>query len=209
VEQMPEPMRPLPSGSGLPFQLSWFVAKSEHSVASLHGQVLPARPEFPVFRQSGKAASCWQRAAAQPFGQADLPTAGRLPQTLNVMKSWELPSRRTRGKKPRPERVGFRERIIAAIVAPVAFNFSIFVLFGMFGRGRGGFRWFHVYPLGVSLVLVIAPAVAGFLLGFERFATFFGHCFHTNPEGQGNWWVTVSIWVALLLLLLGISKLPK
>lgn len=113
------------------------------------------------------------------------------------MNSWEKPSRLPRRAADVDAPLGWRERLVAALVAPLVFNVSLFFLFGVFFRARRGFASLLFLSPTFLVVLVVIPAIAGLALGIERFATVLGHSFYTNPAGKRDVRITIAIWAGL------------
>lgn len=104
------------------------------------------------------------------------------------------------------EHPSFIDRLLTAILAPIAFNISIFIVLSMF-FGSSGARMFNrtrlIYQIPVDFILIIVvllPALAGFLLGFSKFVTLFGHLFYTNMGDEKDIYKTIGVWVCLFLI---------
>ena len=113
------------------------------------------------------------------------------------MSSWNQPSRTHRNVEAAPsEEITWRERVLAALVASVAFNLSTFLLIAVFFRGLRGLPGTVLLPpLALVVVLTVVPAVAGFCLGFTRLVPLLGHTFYTNPKPGREPRITVGIWL--------------
>jgi hypothetical protein len=114
------------------------------------------------------------------------------------MRAWEKPSRLPRQRASSNESLSWRERLAAAVVAPFIFNVSLFLLFGMFFRGRRGLIGLLFLPPIAFAVLLVVPATVGLVVGIDRFATFLGHSFYTNSAAERDVRITVAIWAGLL-----------
>lgn len=100
----------------------------------------------------------------------------------------------------------FIDRVLAAILVPIAFNFSIFIILSLF-LGSSGVRIFNryklIYQVPADLVLlttIFIPAVAGFMMGISKSSTLFGHFFYTNMGDEKDIYKTIGVWVCLLLI---------
>ena len=95
-------------------------------------------------------------------------------------------------------RVTLGERVVAALLTPVFFNAAVVIVVAtLFKRGLYLFTSLHsVYGhLGKGgLMMVVAPAIVGFLAGSEGTARLFGHAFFTHHESQRNRLVTALVW---------------
>jgi len=105
----------------------------------------------------------------------------------------------------------FMDRLLTAILAPIAFNFSIIIVLSMF-FGSGGARIFNrtrlIYQIPVDFILLIVillPALAGFMMGMSKFTTFFGHFFYTNIRHERDIRKTIAAWICLFLIAYCIS----
>lgn len=114
-------------------------------------------------------------------------------------------SRRTTDTDEDDTNPGLADRLLAAVLAPVVFNFSIIVVLAVFfrrSRGFGRILTHDIALLGNYLLwgLLILPALIGLLIGTSRFATLLGHFFYTNLEHERNSGITVAAWGCLFLV---------
>ncbi len=90
------------------------------------------------------------------------------------------------------------ERVVAALLTPLLFNAAVIISVAMLSK-RTHYLLFHlddVYrALGSGAVmLLVAPALVGFLAGSEGTANLFGHAFWTHHEHQRSWLATALVW---------------
>ncbi|NOT15679.1 MAG: hypothetical protein HOP21_08935 [Methylotenera sp.] len=100
----------------------------------------------------------------------------------------------------------FIDRLLTAILAPIAFNFSIITMVAMLSVPRGPvlfnpYKWFYqVSPNFFIYTTIVLPGIAGFLMGMSRFTTLFGHFFYTNMGDEKDVRKTIAAWVCLFLI---------
>jgi hypothetical protein len=109
------------------------------------------------------------------------------------------------------ESPGLTDRLLAAVIAPIVFNFSIIVVLAVFfrrSRGLGRILYSDISLLGSVLFwgLLILPAMIGLLIGTARFATLLGHFFYTNMEHEKDARITVASWACLFLVAYLLSR---
>lgn len=96
------------------------------------------------------------------------------------------------------DRVTLGERVVAALLTPLFFNAAVVIVVAtLFRRGFYPLMSLHsVYGhLGKGgLMMVVAPAIVGFLAGSEGTARIFGHAFFTHHGSQRNRLVTALVW---------------
>lgn len=109
-------------------------------------------------------------------------------------------------EKSAEDHPSFIDRLLTAILAPIAINISIFIVLSIF-FGSSGARMFNrtrlIYQIPIDfilLIVVLLPALAGFLLGFSKFTTLFGHLFYTNIGDEKDIYKTIGAWVCLFLI---------
>jgi len=92
------------------------------------------------------------------------------------------------------------DRLLAAALAPAAFNICVLILSLVFLKGRGTLIDVLPSALGTSLAIlfVVVPAAVGFAVGTDGFVRFLGHSFFTHGEDERNVGVTLAIWAALI-----------
>ena len=101
---------------------------------------------------------------------------------------------------------GLQDRLLAAVVAPIAFNLALFIVYAMMVRYLRGPGAFAVAFSGASLTIpviavsVVVPIVVGFIFGTRGFVTFLGHSFYTHHQRERDWRITAAIWVAILVI---------
>jgi hypothetical protein len=98
------------------------------------------------------------------------------------------------------------ERVLAALIAPVVFNASLLILFGLFFRKRYWLQSHLTLPVAVWIVLLTVPAAVGFLLGFNRLVWLIGHSFWTHLSHERDRRITISIWACLGLCAFAVSQ---
>ncbi|PPC96444.1 hypothetical protein [Methylotenera mobilis] len=107
------------------------------------------------------------------------------------------------------EKPSLLDRLGTAILAPIAFNFSIIIVLSLIFSGARKYILYFKNPVrllyGVPgnyllLVSIILPAIIGFMLGMNRFTTLYGHFFYTNSESERSISMTVFVWAMLLLM---------
>lgn len=100
----------------------------------------------------------------------------------------------------------FIDRLLTAILAPIAFNFSIITMVAMLSAPRGPvlfnpYKWFYqVSPNFLIYTTIVLPGIAGFLMGMSRFTTLFGHFFYTNMGDEKDIYKTIGVWACLFLI---------
>lgn len=106
------------------------------------------------------------------------------------------------------EKTSLLDRFSTAIMAPIAFNFSILIVLSLMFSGTRKYILYFKNPVrllyGVPgnyllLVSILLPALVGFMLGMNRFTTLYGHFFYTNSESERSVSMTVLVWAILLL----------
>jgi hypothetical protein len=96
------------------------------------------------------------------------------------------------------------DRLLAAVVAPFAFNLALFITYGMmfrYIRGPGAFAFaFSTASLTIPVlaVSIVVPTVVGFAFGTRGFVTFLGHSFYTHNPAARDWRITLGIWVSIV-----------
>ncbi len=90
------------------------------------------------------------------------------------------------------------ERAVAALLTPLLFNAAVIISVAMLSK-RTHYLLFHLDDIYRSLghgavMLLVAPAVVGFMAGSEGTATLFGHAFWTHHEHQRSWLATGLVW---------------
>lgn len=115
-------------------------------------------------------------------------------------------------KKSVDEPPTFIDRVLAAILIPIAFNLSILIILALI-LGSSGARIFNHYKLinkaPADLILIttiLMPAVVGFMIGLSKSSTLFGHFFYTNEGSEKDIYKTVGIWGCLFLITYCISE---
>lgn len=92
-----------------------------------------------------------------------------------------------------------------AVLAPIFFNISIIIVLAVVFRHTrylGRFLFYQAHWPG-ALILLIAglfPALAGFMLGTNRFAVLLGHFFYTNMEDEKDMGITLACWLTLIAI---------
>ncbi len=108
------------------------------------------------------------------------------------------------------------DRIGTAILAPVAFNFSIIIVVSLLFSGGRKYILYFSNPVrllyGVPgnyllLITIILPAIIGFILGLSKFTSLYGHLFYTNADSEKSISVTILVWVILLITAYILSSL--
>jgi hypothetical protein len=105
------------------------------------------------------------------------------------------------------------DRLLTAVIAPIAFNLSIIILLAVFFRrsrfiGRILYNQLHA-PFSILLIVLVAiPALIGLVIGMSRFITLLGHFFYTNLEHEKNLGITLFVWFCLLLTTYCVSLIP-
>lgn len=95
------------------------------------------------------------------------------------------------------------DRLLIAVLAPIAFNISILIILAAFFRRSrllGKFLFYQAHWPGLLIFLVagLLPALAGFLMGSRKFITLFGHFFYTNMEHEKDISKTFACWLGLI-----------
>lgn len=110
-------------------------------------------------------------------------------------------------RKPKEENEppSFQDRLLMAVLAPIAFNISIIIVLAtIFRRSRflGRFLFYQSHWSGfvVLLVAILLPALAGFMMGTSKFVTLLGHFFCTNMENEKDMSKTIACWVTLVAI---------
>ncbi|WPB57657.1 hypothetical protein [Xylophilus sp. GOD-11R] len=99
-------------------------------------------------------------------------------------------------------RTDWSERLIAAVLAPIFFNVSLVVLYGVFARRLlwpDSFIGFSGSP-GLLAVCLVLPVVYGLASGVHGVARALGHMFLTHDEHEKSGLCTVAHWAAFGLL---------
>ena len=119
---------------------------------------------------------------------------------LNVKPDIMFIRNRSRSTPDSNDELSFSNRLTAVLVS-VVFNFSIFIVFAMIHQ-----RAFHSAKMLLRqldwpiVLMVLVPAIAGFLMGTSRFATLLGHCFYTNMENEKDWRITAVLWAGIIFV---------
>lgn len=93
------------------------------------------------------------------------------------------------------------DRLVTAILAPVAFNFSLFILLALILGSSGSrilIRSQVIYKIPPNLAFIfciLLPALLGFMMGLSKFSTLFGHLFYTNQGNEKNGFITILAWL--------------
>src|ERR1043165_3046253 len=93
------------------------------------------------------------------------------------------------------------DRLLAALLAPLFFNVSAFVMLAIYFRrfpwstNELYYRNLQRIPWLLLLFTVIA-GIVGFIWGTRGFADFLGHAFYTHTEQKRNRLITASIWAS-------------
>ena len=116
-----------------------------------------------------------------------------------------MTARSRRSPEENDEALSLSDRLLAAVLAPVAFNISVIILLAvLFRRSRfiGKVLYNDIQLLGnfLLLALVILPALTGFFTGTARFITLLGHFFYTNMEHENDARITAAAWACLFLV---------
>jgi len=110
--------------------------------------------------------------------------------------------KRPHQNQPDDEPFDFWDRIIAAVLAPVVFNFSVLVVLAVvFKRSTLAALFFLTGPVfnAATIVLVLVPVIVGFVFGTNGVANLLGHSFYTHLESKRDARVTAAIWIAIFL----------
>ena len=103
-----------------------------------------------------------------------------------------------------PEAPDWRDRLLAAVVAPFAFNLALLITYGLmfrYIRGPGAFAFaFSTASLTIPVlaVSIVVPIVVGFVFGTRGFVAFLGHSFYTHDPAARDWRITMAIWVVIV-----------
>lgn len=108
-------------------------------------------------------------------------------------------SRQKRNQEPA---VTLDERLIAALLTPLMFNVAVIIVVAMASR-RVHYMFFNLtrvyHALGSGAILMlVAPAIVGFVAGFDGTVKIFGHAFRTHHEPQRSWTATALVWGVFL-----------
>lgn len=109
-------------------------------------------------------------------------------------------------KKRGDEHPSFFDRLITAILAPMAFNFSLITVVAMFSSPRGPALLnpyqllYEISGYLLLLVCVVLPSIAGFSMGMSSFTRFLGHFFYTNIGDEKDIRKTIAAWGCLFLI---------
>jgi hypothetical protein len=95
-------------------------------------------------------------------------------------------------------RITLGERVVGALLTPLLFNAAVIISVAMLSK-RTHYMLFHlgsVYrSLGAgAIMLLVAPAVVGFLAGADGTARIFGHAFWTHHENHRSVLATALVW---------------
>ncbi len=112
----------------------------------------------------------------------------------------ELPIQDKREVSP-----SLQDRLLMAFLGPIVFNISVLVAIAVLFNHTWYARKYLFYPMHwklapVLVVGVVFPAIAGFMLGVQRFESLLGHLFFTHDEGERDLAKTFGIWGALLAI---------
>lgn len=94
--------------------------------------------------------------------------------------------------------VTLEERLIAALLTPLVFNASVIIVVAMASR-RVHYVFFNLtrvyHALGSgAILLLVAPAIVGFVAGFDGTVKIFGHAFRTHHDHERSWPATALVW---------------
>ncbi len=95
------------------------------------------------------------------------------------------------------------DRLLAAVVAPLAFNFAMLTVYAAmfrYVRGPGAFAIAFASAsinIAVFVVSVVVPTAVGLAFGTRGFVTFLGHSFYTHNPQQRDWRITAAIWASI------------
>ncbi|PPD51885.1 MAG: hypothetical protein CTY12_07305 [Methylotenera sp.] len=112
----------------------------------------------------------------------------------------------TRAEKSLDGHPSFIDRVLTAIIAPIAFNVSIFIFLVLLLGSSGSrilIRSQVIYKTPISLIFILSvllPALLGFMMGLSRFTTLFGHFFYTNMGDEKDIFKTIAAWICLFLI---------
>lgn len=95
-------------------------------------------------------------------------------------------------------RVTLEERVVAALLTPLLFNAAVIISVAMLSK-RTHYTLFHLGDLyralgSAAVMLLVAPALVGFLAGSGGTAWIFGHAFWTHHEHQRSGLATALVW---------------
>ncbi|WP_036301643.1 hypothetical protein [Methylotenera sp. L2L1] len=105
----------------------------------------------------------------------------------------------------------FIDRLLTAILAPIAFGFPVFIIIALLS-GAGiriirRNRLFDQVPIDlILLIIVVIPVITGFALGISRFTVLYGHLFYTNIGYEKDIRKTIAAWLCLFLIAFGVSS---
>jgi sterol desaturase/sphingolipid hydroxylase (fatty acid hydroxylase superfamily) len=95
------------------------------------------------------------------------------------------------------------DRILAAVIAPIAFNVSTFIVAAVIYKSllfSIRTQLTHsLFSTGYVIVFVFLPSIIGFLFGTSGFISFLGHSFYTHMEGKRNFLITMGIWSSMVI----------
>ena len=105
-----------------------------------------------------------------------------------------------RRRSPTDERITLGERVVAALLTPLFFNAAVVTVVAFSSR-RARIALFSLGSVYRSLgdgalLLLVAPAVVGFVAGSEGTAKLFGHAFWTHHEHERSIIATLLVWAA-------------
>ncbi len=89
------------------------------------------------------------------------------------------------------------DRLLAALLAPVAFNLCVLILYALFFRVATPVE---LVSGPLVIVLIAVPAAVGFAAGTDGFVRFLGHSFYTHEETERELRLTAAIWVVIIIL---------
>lgn len=106
------------------------------------------------------------------------------------------------------EKPSLFDRLIAAIIAPIVFNFCVIttIAFWYSFLPRRTIYFFNPFRRLIFLsgefilaISIILPIVAGFLLGLTRFGNLIGILFPFGTDDNPNYIKTIFAWILLTL----------
>lgn len=114
-------------------------------------------------------------------------------------------SNKPRLSREKNKQPGLLDRLLTAIFAPIIFNVSIIIVLTMGFHRTGSPGRFFIHQnfwsgFWVMLVAGILPAIAGFMLGSDKFATLLGHFFYTNLDHEKDIRTTLVCWLGIFAI---------
>lgn len=108
-------------------------------------------------------------------------------------------------EKSAEDHPSFIDRLLTAILAPIAFGFPIIivlaVLWGAGARIIRRHRLIDQVPVDLILfIIIVLPAITGFVMGMSRFTMLYGHFFYTNMGNEKDIRKTIVAWGCLFLI---------